>query len=196
MAKRICTIPDCSKPQNARGWCSKHYQRWRTTGSTSPKTSEYATGSIEQRLNHYGWDVTPGGCWEWRGYRQSRGYGMLRVPDLGKQVLVHRLAHELWTGPIPDGLEVLHSCDNPPCMNPAHLSVGTHAKNMGEASERGRMPRGESAPAAKLSAADVSAIRAEYAAGGIKQADLGIRYRITDSAVSMIVNHKRWQHLK
>ena len=74
-------------------------------------------------------------CWEWARVRNQHGYGQLRVA--GRMVYAHRLAYELGVGPIPDGMHVLHQCDNPRCINPAHLSLGTHSQNMKECSERG-----------------------------------------------------------
>lgn len=74
-------------------------------------------------------------CWEWRGSR-VRGYGQLKVN--GHPLRAHRMAYELVCGAVPDGLMVLHSCDNPKCCNPAHLRAGTAADNYQDAVERGR----------------------------------------------------------
>jgi len=81
------------------------------------------------------------GCWEWSLSTYDNGYGQIKA--FGKEVLVHRFSYELHKGPIPDGLEILHSCDNKICINPDHLSVGTHQKNMEEAKERKRMRSGK-----------------------------------------------------
>jgi hypothetical protein len=72
-------------------------------------------------------------CWPWLGSRTVNGYGRL-----GNRY-AHRLVYEQEVGPIPDGLNVLHSCDNPPCVNPRHLRVGTQADNARDALERGRL---------------------------------------------------------
>lgn len=80
------------------------------------------------------------GCWIWTGHTYSNGYGVLKV--FGKDVSAHRYSYQLHKGPIPDGMEILHSCDVRGCINPDHLRVGTHQENMAEAAERGRMPRG------------------------------------------------------
>lgn len=75
------------------------------------------------------------GCWEWRA-NKVRGYG--RFSHGGRMWLAHRVAHAELIGPIPDGLDVLHSCDNPPCVNPAHLRAGTDQDNMRDQLSRGR----------------------------------------------------------
>jgi hypothetical protein len=79
-------------------------------------------------------------CWEWQRTRNNCGYG--RVTVQGKKVLVHRLAYELWVGPIPRGLVVRHRCDNPACCNPAHLEVGTRRENTQDMMRRGRWSNG------------------------------------------------------
>ena len=80
------------------------------------------------------------GCWIWSGAKYKNGYGWIKA--FGKPVSAHRLSYELHSGPIPDGMEILHSCDNKSCVNPDHLRVGTHAENMREAADRGLMPSG------------------------------------------------------
>lgn len=76
-------------------------------------------------------------CWVWTASRFVRGYGALKVDD-GPKGYAHRISWELHFGPIPDGLWVLHRCDNPPCVNPAHLFLGTHLDNMADMDAKGR----------------------------------------------------------
>jgi hypothetical protein len=75
-------------------------------------------------------------CWEWLGARLRAGYGVKR--HNGERWLVHRLSYTLTYGPVPDGLQVLHRCDNPGCFNPEHLEVGSQSKNMRDAYDRRR----------------------------------------------------------
>lgn len=76
------------------------------------------------------------GCWEWTGHKTRNGYGRVKVR--GRRVLVHRLAFEVVHGEVPEGLRVLHHCDNPPCWRPDHLYAGTAADNKRDELERGR----------------------------------------------------------
>ena len=96
------------------------------------------------RLDHKAWirervTTTDSGCWEWKQRRHVKGYGLAHI---GRRcVRAHRYAYEVWCGPIPEGMMVLHSCDNPPCCNPDHLRVGTAKDNAQDAILRGRAPQ-------------------------------------------------------
>lgn len=95
---------------------------------------------LEQVLSRY--TVAENGCWEWTGYRNLQGYGqaLRRDEKTGKYRphQVHRLAYEHHFGAIPDGHVVMHKCDNPACINPAHLTTGTQADNMRDMAVKGR----------------------------------------------------------
>ncbi len=97
----------------------------------------------------------PGECWEWTGFRIEDGYGRTHIR--GRNVLAHRFAWELANGPIPDGMCVLHRCDNPPCCNGAHHFLGTREDNNKDRAAKGRggAPAGDAhwtrtTPAARL----------------------------------------------
>lgn len=137
-------------------------------------------------------------CWEWARVRNQHGYGQLRVA--GRMVYAHRLACELGVRPIPDGMHVLHQCDNPRCINPAHLSLGTHSQNMKECSERGRaripnpIKRGEQNGAAKLADVEVLSIRRLLSAGRT-QRDIAARFGVSQQTIANIKSGKRWGHI-
>lgn len=89
---------------------------------------------------HTKYSKLPSGCWEWQAAKMkgTHPYGFFGHQGMK---MAHRVSYEIHKGTIPTGLEVLHSCDNPSCVNPDHLSVGTHKQNMADAAARGRMSR-------------------------------------------------------
>lgn len=133
----------------------------------------------------------PSGCWEWQGYRRKPwGYGEIGRGRTGEgNIKTHRAAWEVTHGPIPDGLSVLHSCDNPPCCNPSHLHLGTPADNVRDAVERGRVARGVSLPQTKLTNSEIDAIRQLYA-DGHSQSAIARLFGISQPYVSEVVNGK------
>jgi hypothetical protein len=131
-----------------------------------------------------------GKCWEWPAGRDWRGYGRTRYPNSGRAWLAHRMVWEMVNGPIPEGMEVMHLCDNKPCVNPAHLQIGTHAENMRQASERHRMRDWRTHPRAKLTDAEVAEIRLRHLEGET-QAELAKAFGIHGSYVSRLVRSRR-----
>lgn len=126
-------------------------------------------------------------CWVWRG-SCARGYGQFSRGSKPK-CPAHRYSWELVHGPIPDGLVVCHKCDNPPCVNPTHLFLGTQGDNLADCRAKGRMP---DTRVRKLTPADVEAIRAAAAAGGRGvQNRLAEQYGVTKVCISLIVNGHR-----
>lgn len=133
----------------------------------------------------------PDDCWEWQG-ATAEGYGLFIV--WGHPTRAHRVAWEFTHGPIPAGLLVLHSCDNPPCVNPAHLRIGTDADNTADMHARGRAaPKdGEHNGHAKLTAAQVAEIRAQYAAGEKSTIALGREFGVSPSAIGLMLKGATW----
>lgn len=105
-----------------------------------------------------------GDCWEWQGCRHpTRGYGQIGRGGKGAGLVeTHRASWEVTYGPIPAGLFVLHSCDNPPCVRPDHLSLGTPADNVRDMQSKGRAARGFMLPHTRLSDEQVAEIRRRY----------------------------------
>jgi hypothetical protein len=135
-------------------------------------------------------------CWPWTAFTNPRGYGMFRVVA-GRMDLVHRLAWEIANGPIPDGLQVLHHCDNPPCCNPAHLFVGTNADKVakGRASYPHPWRQGERHHGAKLTAEQVREIRAADVTAPGARAALAKQYGVTPGLITNILKGKVWKSL-
>lgn len=102
-------------------------------------------------------------CWPWRAAIHPGGYGMLGVKH--RPFLTHRVSWAIANGPIPDGMCVLHRCDNPPCVNPAHLFLGTQGDNMADKVLKGRQQRGESAYNTKYPDETIRTVRRLRAAG-------------------------------
>lgn len=136
----------------------------------------------------------PDECWEWRSPPTWGGYGMFKFR--GKDHGAHRISWILTVGEIPEGEGyhgtcVLHSCDNPPCVNPRHLFLGSHQINMDDREAKGRGNRPKKATNLKLTEADVLEIR-RMAASGIRQTDIAKRFELERGHVSRIVNRKMW----
>lgn len=143
-------------------------------------------------------------CWLWTGKRMWQGYGM--VWD-GRTRRAHRVAYELENGRIPAGMLVLHSCDNPPCVKPAHLFLGTQQDNMDDKVAKGRAAtgdrngahthpetraRGERHWAARLTWESVRAMRAAAGAGE-SGASLARRFGISGSSIHRILTGQNWK---
>ena len=140
-------------------------------------------------------DTSSGECWEWLGSRNESGYGRFRIGT--KTVRASRASILLSGGEIPDSMLALHRCDNPACVRPSHLYVGTHRDNTRDMVKRGRarVPHGESSPLSKLTERDVRFIRKSYAAGMGTCRQIAERFGVCDSHVSAIINRKRWAHV-
>lgn len=129
-----CSIPDCDSPRGTRGWCVKHYNRWRAHGdplvTLNPGLGQTEAERFWAKVDRRG----PDDCWLWTGAVQSRGYGQLGVD--GKLVYAHRWAYEHEVGPIPDGLTIDHLCRTRLCVNARHLEPVTNKVNI----QRGESP--------------------------------------------------------
>ncbi len=136
-------------------------------------------------------------CWLWIGHRQEYGYGKFRWQ--GEAVQAHRVSWELHRGHIPKGVQICHKCDNPPCVNPDHLFLGTQSDNMQDCKRKGRFHppptgKGSAHNQAKLSDADVFHIRRSYRSG-VPARSLASRYKLTRAYIYKVISGATWQHL-
>ncbi len=185
----ICEIEGCDKHHDARGWCSMHYQRWQKYGNPMGGNSRFKTPeeSFEARTM---WEPNSG-CLIWTGHTNNRGYGTIMAN--GKLQRTHRYAWEQSNGIIPEGMHVLHRCDNPPCCNPYHLFLGTHQDNMDDMIKKGRKnpPKGERVNTAKLTETDVIAIRADIRL----QKEIAVDYGVGETTIGRLKRRITWKHI-
>jgi hypothetical protein len=141
---------------------------------------------FEQRFR-----VTPG-CWPWTAGMDSHGYG--KISWQGKSTRAHRASYELYVQPIPPGMHVLHSCDNPSCVNPAHLRAGTHAENMADKTSKGRAigaAQGQECHNAILTTVQVKAIFNDPR----PNKTIAAEYSVASTTIGDIKNGRTWAHL-
>lgn len=136
--------------------------------------------------------ANPDKCWEWQAYRRETGYGMFRYHR--KTEFAHRIAWQLTNGEIPDGLIVCHKCDNPCCVNPSHLFVGTYSDNSMDRNRKGRhySTKRERNGRALLSQEQVDYIRQRYKQGGISQQKLADKFGVHQTTISHILLGMIW----
>lgn len=149
-------------------------------------------GPLPKPINERFWAKVkkcgPDDCWPWLASRNKDGYGRIGIGGhYGTMLLAHRVSWELNIGAIPDGLHVLHRCDNPKCVNPKHLFLGSQTDNMADKAEKGRAG-GERHPSAKLSLAEVDNIRR---ASGLHR-EIASQFGISRQSVSNIKSGKSW----
>ena len=144
----------------------------------------------------------PDECWEWRGARLPHGYGVIGSGGKhGHNLYAHRVSYELSIGPILDGMKVYHHCDNPPCVNPGHLFLGTQRDNIHDMISKGRQAPvsetrhvGEASGAAVLTEDDVRVMRAAFV-NGERICNLARQYGVGWTAASDAVRGRTWRHV-
>lgn len=136
-------------------------------------------------------------CWEWTAHRNRKGYGQMGVGTGSRQPRCssHRISWELHFGAIPDGLFVCHRCDNPPCVNPAHLFLGTHTENVADMTNKRRQAFGSRSGRSKLSESSVLEIRRLYDSG-VSHKKLARIFGIGNTCAYMAAARKNWRHVR
>lgn len=131
-------------------------------------------------------------CWEWTGNLTAKGYGAVRIK--GVTFSAHRLSWLLFNGGGLTKLQVLHKCDNPKCINPDHLFLGTNADNLADRQKKGRQARGETHHKSKLTEDGVRMIRKQVSQG-VKIKEIAYRVGVDISTIYNIINRKIWKHI-
>ena len=133
------------------------------------------------------------GCWEWVSSLTKKGYGDFHYE--GRTRLAHRVAMELYLNINPGELHVCHSCDNPRCVNPKHLFLGTNHDNHKDMKQKGRQARGTRLPQAKLTEKQVREIRAALQRGTLSQKEIGNLFGVHQVTINDINLNKSWRHI-
>lgn len=181
-----CFVEQCNKPTVARGLCTSHYKKRELYGVV-----KYAHTNILARFWANVNKGEPDECWEWVTSTHNQKYGRMSVD--GRSRKATHVSLFLATGMWPT-LHVLHACDNPPCVNPAHLSEGTHLKNMREAFERDRMPKNDQRNFAKLSNNEVLEIDRKMRAGETT-GQVARQFNVSLQTTWRIKNRITWKEL-
>lgn len=212
MTDRTCSIDDCGTKVAARGWCSRHWQRWQKHGDPHivyPPSNGPQLPPLVRFWEKVDKATTPDGCWPWTAGHDDDGYGTFKTDGRTWRATrwIFNQCNDL---PLSSSEQVRHRCDNPPCVRPDHLIRGTSADNSRDMVDRNRQARGSRHGshlhpetvmrgvvnrAAKLTDDQVREIRARYANGEV-QVVLAAAFNVTQVTVSLITRRKTWTHLE
>lgn len=187
--------------------CGKAFETWRSY--VAKGNGRFCSHKCAGKAHHPGtlaerfWAKVdrsdgPDACWLWTGATTGAGYGRITLGSPGPSPLI-QATHVAWgmaNGPVPDGIEVLHNCptgDNPRCVNPSHLFLGTQAVNMADKVAKDRQHKGEQIHNAKLTGEEVDDIRTLYASG-TRVTDLATLFGVCHQHISDLVNRRKWTH--
>jgi hypothetical protein len=185
--------------------CGKEFTKIKRQIYCSEKCCDIRWSTIENRsrtLQDRFWEKVEilgnDDCWLWKAgiNRKYKGYGRFWIN--GSHVVAHRVSWIFTYGPIENGLECLHKCDNPRCVNPNHLFLGTHMDNMVDMVNKKRYVSypGERCGKAKLKTEDVRNIRITYCAGNVSTYELARKFHVSQHTISSILHRQTWRHLE
>lgn len=190
----MCAFDGCGRPIAYKGLCSAHYNQQVRGETLRPVQIQHHGLSEYERLLKWTQVGGPDDCWNWLGSRKSGWHGQWRNAA-GQIELTHRAAWRLMRGPIPSGMFVLHRCDNPSCMNPTHLFLGSQSDNCKDMWNKGRARpkqlKGEQHGNSKLTAELVRDIRSSKESGS----EIARRLSLSATTICDIRKRRTWKHL-
>jgi len=178
----------CGGKMMARRMCRKHYYQNYKSGCLPPLENDARSAPLKDRLLAK-IERDENGCWLFRGALAANGYGLIWRTN--KNVATHRVAYEIFCGPITAEDVICHKCDVRNCVNPDHLFKGTRLDNNRDKVEKGGQPRGETHANSKLSEDDITKILSLRHMTGRAVADL---FGVNQSTISRIWGGQRWKH--
>lgn len=191
----VCCIKECDLPVLALGLCNKHWRRNKKFGSpvaVSQHSGSFRGVSAEDRFARS--VEKSDGCWIWKASKDKNGYGIFRGA-VGSVMFfrAHRYSYALHTGDMLVGMQALHTCDNPSCVNPNHLFSGTNADNMRDKAQKGRsrVPTGEKHGQAVLTERQAKRILKDPRT----YSEIASDYNVAPSTIGSIKQRVSWKHL-
>ena len=183
-ANKQCGVKGCPNKHIAKGYCSKHYANFKRHGfPVKPSCSK----KIEFRINE-------NGCFECTSHKpKASGYPTFRIRQKTQQM--SRFIYSEMFGEIPEGLVVRHKCDNPLCINPEHLELGTHQDNANDRVKRDRQAKGSRNGNAILNEEQVKEIKL-LILGGKTNKKISEKYKVNPNVISDIRCERKWKHVK
>jgi len=187
---RECEVELCARKCTRKLYCDKHYYRFKKHGDPLLSQERYMVkDKSKKEIFLEKIEITPDNeCWNWMGSKNSWGYG--RIAFKSTHQAAHRYAYDEFKGAIPASMLVCHNCDNPGCVNPDHLFLGTPADNMADMSRKGRH-----IGARKLNEDKVREIRALLKSELTHKA-IAVKYGVGRSAIGAISTKQTWSHIK
>ena len=184
-------IEGCKNKDFAKNLCVMHYRRMHRHGTTELKKHTHAPVKDRFMRSFKINEIT--GCWDWLNALDAYGYGGFSWNEHPK---AHRAAWTLFHGPIPDGLHVLHTCDNRKCVNPEHLWIGTNADNMRDKQEKGRFVLGKRYSGEENYASKLKTIDAVFIFNSSHSyTHLAKMFNVSKTAIASIKKKRSWKHI-
>lgn len=193
----MCVIENCNEKSHGHGLCRHHYNAWKKYGN--PLAAKEHFGTLFERFFRYAQKgQSENDCWKWTAAKNLKGYGKIGTAGKGSKIEgAHRVSWMIHNNQkIPDGMFILHSCDNPECTNPLHLRVGTRSENMKDMYDRARqgnrkLPIGESNNKAVLTHEKVTYIRSSPKTNGQLADELGV----SKTCIRLARIGETWRHI-